>query len=868
MVSVRAARPTTPAQAGLSPADFLRIIRHKLLLIVVLWVVSIGLTVGITALMIKYYPKYASQAYVQVESLNPINVLNPLQNEMVSQEEITRLVLNQCVMVKSPEVLTRALEDAELRRTRWFAEAQEKERLHNEDPMDLLNDIIYASPIRDSNFFSVSASWEVPEELPILVNTVVQKYTDKIEEQQKAGIRKADDQLGKELARASTLFEDIRQKIESLRANEDVLAGGIEGPSERLLTLQALVTELEVEMLGRKTQWEALQGARPEDLPITADLQALLDQDPTLYQMEVRRQTAVESLNVAAERFGPNHRVVREVKVALESVEARLAEERAVRVVKYQNEQIEQARRSFLEAQDQLLSLKESLEAAKAEQRDKDAKYARYMRLLEERDLRKKDYEGLLEQKNLISITLRSEKSVKIDVRSWAIPPKRRSSPQWSLWLPAGAMLGLVLSFGLAFLLELADTSVRTPRDVQSVSVLGTIPTSDDDEIKIERVETACIDAPHSIFAEAFRNLRANLFFSAPAEQQGVVLITSPSGGNGKTTVATNLAISVALSGRRVLLIDANFRRASLPRIFPDMRPEGLSNILIGQSRLADLAAPTSVPGLDVLGAGPAPPNPAELLGGSYLRDVVVDARSQYDQVIFDGPPLLLVSDALVLAGAVDGVLVVCQYRATSRGALQRSLAQLETINARVFGAILNLVETRAGGYFRKAYREFYEYQEPEEEGGPTRPRLEVHAGEGRLQATSAVSPEGPGGAATEGDESPAEAFKGDPRRAPFDGRTTASDDVAAREVAGLAVTGGTDVGRDLGLGLDDARGPDVLASAIPELDREIENLKGEEVLPADLGMEDEFKLEDLDFGIDLPGPDKDEPEEGDKPRG
>jgi capsular exopolysaccharide synthesis family protein len=265
--------------------------------------------------------------------------------------------------------------------------------------------------------------------------------------------------------------------------------------------------------------------------------------------------------------------------------------------------------------------------------------------------------------------------------------------------------------------------------------VLGTIPTVDDDEVEIERVETASIDAPHSITAEAFRNLRANLFFSAPAEQQGVVLVTSPSGGNGKTVVASNLAISIALSGRRVLLIDANFRRPGLARVFPNVRPEGLSNILIGQNRLADLAVSTNVPGLDVLGSGPTPPNPAELLGSSYLRDVIVDARSQYDQVIIDGPPVLLVSDAMVLAGAVDGVLMVCQYRSTSRGAFQRTQSQLEAMNARVFGAVLNMVETRAGGYFRKIYREFYEYQEPEEQLAGGQLKLDASAS-GRLQSS------------------------------------------------------------------------------------------------------------------------------------
>ncbi len=864
MAPVRALRPAAAATAGLSPADFLRIVRQRLVLIIIIWAVFIGITVAATALMIKYSPKFTAQALVQVDSVTPINVMNPLERETVSQEEIKRLVFNQCVLVQSPPVLTKALEDPELRATGWYARAQEEAREKNEDPMDLLKDIIYATPVRDSNFFSVSAVWRNPKELPIIVNTVVQKYVSEIEDQQKRGIRQADEQLSKELTRANTIFEAKRQEIETLRASEQVLTEGGEGPSERLLTLMALVTEIEVETLGRRTQWEALRDARPEQLPITPDLQALLDQDPALYQLEQRRQNAQEMYRLASERFGPNHRVARESRASLSSAEDRIAEERAVKIVRYQNDQIEQARRSYLEANEQLLALRESLNQARAEQSDRDAKYARYLRLLEERDLLRKEYEGLLEQKNMVNAILRAEKTIKIDVRSWAIPPMRRSSPRWAIWIPAGSLLGLALAVGLAFLLELADTSVRTPRDVHSVPVLGQIPTSDDDEIEIARVETAGIDAPHSVVAEAFRNLRANLFFSAPAEQQGVIMITSPSGGNGKTTVATNLAISIALSGRRVLLIDANFRRGALPRIFPNMREEGLSNLLIGQGRLASVVTPTAVPGLDVISSGPIPPNPAELLGGSYLRDVIVEARSQYDQVLFDGPPVLLVSDAIVLAGAVDGVLVVCQYRGTSRGALQRTLNQLDAINARVFGAVLNLVESRAGGYFRKVYREFYEYHEPQEEAGgvPTR-RLDLTAGSGRLEAGGAAAPAaGPEAVATiEGARA-----AGIP--------TAPMDSAEVREtVAGVGEVGDLDINENIEMGvggiLDDALGlgrgaSDSLEAALPEIDKEIERLKDEKAFHKDLGASDEFKLEDLDLGGDMSHPD--EPPPADKP--
>ncbi len=790
MVPSQAPRPAVAAQmGGMTGADVLRILRHRLVLIIVLWVVFAGLTVGFTLFMVKYFPKYTASALVRVRSNAPINVLNPLELQRIQQKEVELIVKNQSVIVMSPVVLASVLKDPDIKQTKWYIWAREQE---DEHPLDLLEEIVYASPIRDSNFLRVGVTWRYQGEVHTIANTVVDKYLDRVQKLQRDNIRISSDPLEKEVESARTLFNDKQREIAALRMEGNLFFEG--GQTEELLTLKALLTELEVETLGRQSYWEYLQDKRPGNLPITADLKALLDSDPMVANLEAQLQDAEQMLALVLSKYGKNHPSAKDAVISRDALRARASEERSTKLLRYQQDQIEQARRNYLEANEQLWRLQERASEAEAEQRDLDAKYARYLSLVEERDLLRTQYEALLEQQKVLSMTIRLPNTAQIDIVSKAVGPKERSSPVLLVWLPAGTFLGLALSVGLAFLLELSDKSVRTPRDVSLVPVLGLIPTSDDDEIEIDRVETASLDAPHSILAEAFRNLRANLFFSAPAEQQGVILVVSPSGGDGKTTVATNLAISVALSGRRVLLIDANFRRAGLPKIFPDMPEEGLSNILIGQGRLGDHVTSTSVPGLDVLGAGPTPPNPAELLGSSYLRDVVVDARSQYDQVIVDGPPVLLVSDAMVLAGAVDGVLIVCRYRVTSRGALQRAQRQLEGVSARVFGAILNQVQTRAGGYFRKAYREFYEYQEPEEGPGGARPRLDVSAKASKLQATvptgSAVD-EGGSDAVRKGGELESVSSEDDPAGGRVAGAGPARSDETTEQVDGGGALGG-----------------------------------------------------------------------------
>lgn len=727
-------RVPVPAPApGMTGTDIWRIIRQRLVMIILIWVFVIIATTVFTAIMWKYYPTYAARAYIEVESVEPVNVMDPLAQSRVTAQEMERIVRDQAVLVESEPVLDAVIQDATVRATDWFSEAKKDAQFWGDRLVDRLDDSISATPMRDSSYVVVTARTKKPEDAALLANTAASVYLNRAENRQKEDIREARDRLQVEVEQATTEFENKIIELESFRAGEDVLNLNNER-NERLATLNAMNTELELDRAGKEAQWETLSNVDPDLLPITADIQALLDQDRTIVFLEQRVQDAEHSLAYYLELgYGLKHKIVIAARSAYEAALGRLQTEEAVKASNYKNEMIQQARQSYLEAGGMLLKVQEQLEYAEAQQRDRNRKMARYLRLGDERELLRFKLEQIQQQRDVVNMTLESKKMLKIRIAAVAQAPKRKDSPRWGIWMPVGTLLGLVFAVGLALLLDMADKSVRSPRDVVrhvAIPVLGTIPTSDDDEIEIARVETASIDAPHSVVAEAFRQLRANLFFSAPAEQQGVLMVTSPSAGNGKTTVATNMAISIALSGRRVLLVDANFRRPSVARIFPGVREEGLSNVLIGQSRVADVIATTSVPGLDVVSTGPTPPNPAELLGSSYLRDLVVDARSRYDQVIFDGPPVLLVSDAAVLAGAVDGTLMVCQYRKTSRGALQRARAQLESINSRVFGAVLNMVETRAGGYFRKQYREFYDYQGPEDgaEDGGKPGRLELQA--------------------------------------------------------------------------------------------------------------------------------------------
>lgn len=283
-----------------------------------------------------------------------------------------------------------------------------------------------------------------------------------------------------------------------------------------------------------------------------------------------------------------------------------------------------------------------------------------------------------------------------------AVAPTAPSSPRPKLDALLGLVVGLALGVGGAFLIETLDDRIRDPAALEAAAglpMLGVIP----------RVATwrdrksayvSSIAEPTSAASEAYRQLRTALQFAHLDQVRHVVQITSPSPGEGKSTTAVNLAVALAKGGGRVLLVDADLRRPRTHQFFGLDHNVGLTSVLAGDVPLEAAIHDTGVDGLSVITSGPVPPNPAELLSGTRMANLLERLKEASSVVVIDGPPVLPVTDAVALAARTDAVVLVAQAEKTHRKAVSRSVELLSQVGASITGVVFNAVPVnKRGGY-------------------------------------------------------------------------------------------------------------------------------------------------------------------------
>jgi tyrosine-protein kinase Etk/Wzc len=318
-----------------------------------------------------------------------------------------------------------------------------------------------------------------------------------------------------------------------------------------------------------------------------------------------------------------------------------------------------------------------------------------------------------------------------------ALPNFGPISPNRSGNITTGSIMGLAVGIGIVLLIAYTDSTVHSPDELEKngFTVLSAIPLITENALSVANRQVAAFaetfpakPAPHLItqidmkspIAESYRSLRTAVQFSAIEAQVRSILVTSSIPQEGKSTTSTNLAIVIAQSGARTLLVDCDLRRPVLHSVFGISKDPGLVNALVGTVPLEEAIHQTGIPNLDLLPSGSIPPNPSELLGSRRMRVVLEELKERYDTVILDSPPVGTVTDSVVLSTLVDSTIVIVRAHKTKMEFLEKTREALERITTNLIGVVLNdfdVAQSYGSTYRYYRYYKYYGYYSQNEDG-------------------------------------------------------------------------------------------------------------------------------------------------------
>ena len=444
------------------------------------------------------------------------------------------------------------------------------------------------------------------------------------------------------------------------------------------------------------------------------DLLANLDPSSPLVKLrnqevDLHRQLAQMSVN-----FQPSYPKVQELNNELTAVQGDINIEVARVSAKF--------KKDYLAALEREKLLRASLENQKGAENQLNESAIEYSLLKRDVDTNRQLYEGLLQKLKEAGV-MTGLRSSNVRIVDSASAPTGPSSPNIPRNIMLSLLVGLAGGVGLAFVLESRDNSVHSLEQAQMVTALpslaviplatrATRSVQQQDKLLSQPQSAVAVTRPKSQIAEAYRALRTSILLSSTGKAAKVLMVTSALPQEGKTTTSVNLAIVLAQHGSRVLLIEADMRCSAISEMFAFTTDTGLSTVLAqGTSAESALRTMPGVPNLSVLPAGPAPVNPSEILASARMREMLAVMRTKFDHIIVDTPPVLNVTDAVLLSALADSTVLVIRSGMTSKAALRRVHEVLSHVNARIMGVVLNGADATEPDryYYGNRYRSYYD---------------------------------------------------------------------------------------------------------------------------------------------------------------
>ncbi len=550
------------------------------------------------------------------------------------------------------------------------------------EPMSQLVNVSYVFP--DSEFAALAA------------NTLADTYVAQNLELRQQATQKTLEWLAGQIAEQQRKVQESEQALANYREQHNALSlGDVNVVANRLNYFNDQASRARALRVQKETLYNQIKDLKADDP--AADTYPVIAQNGAIQRIKLELQKLEQDRRELSQRYGELHPEMKKVAAAIEDAKGRLQAEVA-KVV----ESVRQDYESALQDERRLAAQYAQVEREAAELNRKSIDYS----VLENQAKTNREiYQRLLQQQQELQVASNS-KANNVRVTDRAEVPGAPFTPNVPRNLLVALAVGLTLGIALAFGLDYLDDTIKTPEDITrrlNVPFLGLVPA-----VRGDRPPILSGPVPHD-FGEAYRTLRTSLVFTSGGDRTRVIVVTSAQPLEGKTTTACNLAIVLSLGGSRVLLVDGDMRRPGVHRTLRVQNTVGLSHLLVGQARVREAIQRTDDPNLYVLTAGRTPPNPSELLASERMKRLVENlATGPFDWVIIDTPPVLAVTDAVVLTPFVSGVVFVLGSEMTRRRLAERAVEMLSVSKPHVVGAVLNRVNFERHKYY---YSRYYGYQ-------------------------------------------------------------------------------------------------------------------------------------------------------------
>jgi succinoglycan biosynthesis transport protein ExoP len=653
-------------------------------------------------------PVYKATAKVLIERVEPYNFSMMYPYYPPYDPEFYE---TQYQIIKSKSVALKVVNMLSLETTyeNYFKDAKKvladtKEKTKAEILADIITSGLVVTPVKNSKIVNVSFMSTNPDFAQVIANSVARAYVDELLEMRMGASKYSLEWMTKKAEEEKEKLEKAEKALqEYMRVNDIVTL------QDKIAITPEKLSEFNAQLIKAETRRKELESLYGKVMAIGSNIKEAetipaIASDPTVQSLRNQIIKAEQNIEELSKKYGKKHPAMIRAEEELRVLEQK-KEQEIKRVIGTIKNEYELARSNEQ-------NLRRMLASSKAEALSLNEKFIQYGVLTREVETNRQLYDALIKRIKEQSVT-EEVQSVNVWIVEKAEKPKSPVKPRKALNLLLGIIVGLFGGIGMAFFFEYIDNTIKLPEDVEErlgISVLGVIPLL---ESKEESIIDLILKEPKSVYAESYKTIRTSILLSFADNPPKNVLITSMSQEEGKTVTSVNLAIAFARLGHSVLLVDADLRKPSVHTIFNLNNLSGLSTYLAGATTDLEVIFKEPLSNLTVIPSGPMPPNPSELLGSSRMHDLISNIKSRFDIIIWDSPPLMTVTDGLILSKLLDATIIVVKAGKTTYEIVSRGLKILKgrretDVAARVIGVVINAFDIKKTD--KDYYYNYYTY--------------------------------------------------------------------------------------------------------------------------------------------------------------